>query len=37
MCVNHSQPLETLSVRPSLAELKEDWKNAQVARDGYNN
>lgn len=31
----HSQPLETLSIRPSLAELKEDWKTAQDAHTGY--
>jgi recombinational DNA repair ATPase RecF len=29
----HSQPLETLSVRPTLAELKKDWADALVARD----
>ncbi len=31
----HSQPLETLSVRPTLAELKADWKKVQDARDAY--
>jgi len=31
----HSQPLETLSVRPTLAELKQDWAAAQQARDAY--
>ncbi len=27
----HSQPLETLSIRPTLEELKEDWKQGQDA------
>jgi len=31
----HSQPLETLNVRPTLAELKTDWKGACDARDAY--
>ena len=31
----HSQPLETLTVRPTLAELKKDWAEAQQARDAY--
>lgn len=31
----HSQPLETLSVRPTVAELKEDWKKAVEARETY--
>ena len=31
----HSQPLETLSVRPTLAELKQDWAEAQKARDAH--
>lgn len=30
-----SQPLETLSVRPTLAELKQDWTAAQQARSAY--
>ncbi len=33
----HSQPLETLSVRPTFAELKKDWCEAQVARNAYVN
>ncbi|HMJ05261.1 MAG TPA: AAA family ATPase, partial [Chthoniobacterales bacterium] len=31
----HSQPLETLAIRPTLAELKTDWSAAQQARDAY--
>jgi hypothetical protein len=31
----HSQPLETLNVRPSLEELRNDWAAAQAARDKY--
>jgi recombinational DNA repair ATPase RecF len=31
----HSQPLETLSVRPTLADLKKDWLDAQAARNAY--
>ena len=31
----HSQPLERLSVRPSLAELEQDWGDLQAARDAY--
>jgi len=31
----HSRPLETLAVRPALAELKQDWTAAQQARDAY--
>ena len=31
----HSQPLETLSVRPTLEELKTDWAAAQAARTAY--
>ncbi len=31
----HSQPLETLSVRSTLAELKQDWTVAQQARNAY--
>ena len=32
---SHSQPLETLNVRPSIAELKQDWKIARDARKKY--
>jgi hypothetical protein len=32
---SHSQPLETLNVRPSLAELQQDWREVQSARDAY--
>jgi hypothetical protein len=31
--LSHSQPLETLSVRPSLTDLKEDWRIVESARD----
>lgn len=31
----HSQPLETLSIKPSLDELKEDWATLQEARKDY--
>ena len=31
----HSQPLETLAVRPTLQELKDDWKKANEARAAY--
>lgn len=31
----HSQPLETLGVRPKLDDLKADWDALQKARDGY--
>jgi hypothetical protein len=31
----HSQPLETLAVRPSLADLKQDWEKLQAARKAY--
>lgn len=31
----HSQPLETLGVRPTLEELKEDWKALQAGRQAY--
>jgi hypothetical protein len=31
----HSQPLETLAVRPSLSELKQDWQDLQAARQEY--
>jgi hypothetical protein len=32
---SHSQPLITLGTRPSLAELKADWKELLDARDAY--
>ncbi len=32
---SHSQPLETLNVRPTLDKLKADWKKLQEARDAY--
>jgi hypothetical protein len=32
---SHSQPLETLNVRPTLDSLKGDWKKIQDARDAY--
>jgi hypothetical protein len=32
---SHSQPLETLNVRPSLEALKADWAKVQAARDAY--
>ena len=31
----HSQPLETLAVRPPLSELKQDWEDLQTARQEY--
>jgi len=31
----HSQPLETLAIRPTLAELRRDWSAAQQARSAY--
>jgi ABC-type transport system involved in cytochrome c biogenesis ATPase subunit len=31
----HSQPLETLGVRPGLEELETDWKALQAARKAY--
>jgi hypothetical protein len=30
---SHSQPLETLNVRPTLETIKDDWKKVQDARD----
>jgi hypothetical protein len=33
--VSHSQPLETLNVRPGLDELKGDWGKVLSARDRY--
>jgi hypothetical protein len=35
MMGGHSQPLETLSVRPTLQELEDDWHSVQRARDAY--
>ncbi len=32
---SHSQPMETLNVRPTLAGLKADWKKVLDARDVY--
>lgn len=32
---SHSQPMETLNVRPTLDTLKADWKRLQEARDSY--
>lgn len=32
----HSQPLETLSVRPTLSDLEADWAAVQAARKAYN-
>ncbi len=32
---SHSQPLETLSIRPTVDELKQDWTELQAARDTY--
>jgi hypothetical protein len=32
---SHSQPLETLNIRPTLDTLKEDWNKVQTARDAY--
>ena len=31
----HSQPLETLAVRPTLDELEQDWKDLQAALKAY--
>jgi hypothetical protein len=31
----HSQPLETLCVKPALEELKEDWATLQAERKKY--
>ncbi len=31
----HSQPLETLHIRPTLEDLKQDWKNARDALKAY--
>jgi ABC-type branched-subunit amino acid transport system ATPase component len=35
MILGHSQPLETLSVRPTLTELKEDWQALLEARSAH--
>lgn len=35
MMAGHSQPLETLSVRPSLDELRQDWQSLQRALEDY--
>jgi hypothetical protein len=32
---SHSQPLESLNIRPTLAELQADWKTLKDARDAY--
>jgi hypothetical protein len=32
---SHSQPMETLNVRPTLDTLKADWKRLLEARDAY--
>jgi hypothetical protein len=31
----HSQPLETLNIRPTLEELREDWTRGQEALANY--
>ncbi|MBI4965554.1 MAG: AAA family ATPase [Desulfomonile tiedjei] len=31
----HSQPLETLNIRPTMKELREDWAAAHSTRDAY--
>jgi hypothetical protein len=31
----HSQPLETLSIRPTLQELEKDWADLRGALDAY--
>ena len=31
----HSQPLETLAIRPTLVELEKDWTEAREARSAY--
>jgi hypothetical protein len=31
----HSQPLETLGIRPSLGELQQDWADLQQAFTDY--
>ncbi len=32
---SHSQPLETLNVQPTVADLKKDWQIVEQARDAY--
>jgi len=32
---SHSQPLETLNVRPTVGTLKDDWKKVLDARNAY--
>jgi hypothetical protein len=32
---SHSQPMETLNVRPSIESLKKDWQTVQTLRDAY--
>lgn len=32
---SHSQPLESLNIRPTLSELQADWKTLKDARDAY--
>jgi hypothetical protein len=34
--VSHSQPIETLNIRPTLSEFKEDWQSIQEARARHN-
>jgi hypothetical protein len=34
---SHSQPLETLNIRPTLVEVKDDWKRVQDALAAYRN
>lgn len=31
----HSQPLETLGIKPTLEELKKDWATLEAARKAY--
>ena len=35
LIASHSQPMETLNVRPSLVDLESDWKAVQDLRDTY--
>lgn len=35
LITGHSQPLETLSVRPTVDELKDDWNALQAAHAAY--
>jgi hypothetical protein len=32
---SHSQPMETLNVRPTLETLKTDWRKVQDCRESY--